>query len=252
MTECELSDADFSKLVGLARVSEANALKMRQQLNNDICWGRRFQNALARSDDIMPVIADSAATFTVFLQSVNRLREAARDIESCLDRMKIESERISPELKSLCDQFALRWEQPLNRWPLRDGTQSSFDQLVANPRAVFDKLVGRLKVNKQGRKAGRPRTHFYLRAFATGVLRTISDAGGRLTFDKNYPDGGTLVPALRILGSYLPAPGPMPVDLPVSILADVCTRSRKGHPGEPDENSHVIDEFIDRFRPLTG
>jgi hypothetical protein len=81
------------------------------------------------------------------------------------------------------------------------------------------------KPRGRGRPSGRSRTVCHL--FVSELLEAVEDAGGRLTFNKAYPDKGTLMPALRLLSECLP-PGVIPKKLPPSRIADICAASRRG------------------------
>jgi hypothetical protein len=82
------------------------------------------------------------------------------------------------------------------------------------------------KSRNRGRPPGRSLVECHL--FVSVLLAAVEHAGGRLTFNKAYPDKGTLMPALRLLSERLP-PGTIPKKkLPPSRIADICAASRRG------------------------
>jgi hypothetical protein len=78
--------------------------------------------------------------------------------------------------------------------------------------------------NRRGRPPGT--AHFELYMFVSYLLEITENVGGRLTFDKNYPDKGSLPRALHLLRPYLPA-GFIPADLPVRTLIQACLDRKK-------------------------
>jgi hypothetical protein len=89
------------------------------------------------------------------------------------------------------------------------------------------KLRGVPLKTRRGRPAGST-THCDLRAIIEELLSAVAEAGGRLRFDKNYPDRGTLTLALRALTPYLPA-GVIPRKLPVRCLSETYAEWRKNN-----------------------
>jgi hypothetical protein len=243
MIKINLSEADFQLLLGMTRVGEANAPKMRENINDLLCWSGQVQEVFRLSHELPLNLLTSMNTMVEYWESVERLREAARDVERSVRTMKIAAEQISPAMVWLFEQLDLLWRQPLDKLPLKGGNAKF------KPRARFDQLLSEMKATGSRRVGRPPSGRVYFRAFSSRVLHAVSSVGGRLTFDKNYLGRGTLVPALRLLASYLPPPGPVPEPVPISILADVFARSRRG---EADENSAIIDDFVDNFRQVTG
>jgi hypothetical protein len=70
-----------------------------------------------------------------------------------------------------------------------------------------------VETNQFKKKRGRPKgREDNLDIFLAFLLIAIENAGGHLTFDKNYPDRGPLVEALRALRPHIPfLPDPVPV-----------------------------------------
>jgi hypothetical protein len=70
------------------------------------------------------------------------------------------------------------------------------------------------------RSIGRPagsRKHGAFRNLVLLLLSAVDELGGALTFSEEYPEAGTLWPAVRVFGPLLP-PGVVPANVPASRL----------------------------------
>jgi hypothetical protein len=65
--------------------------------------------------------------------------------------------------------------------------------------------------------------------FAVLLTAHVENAGGQLTFDKNYPTGGSLIRALELLRPYVP--WLIPQVIPVGTLVAVRRAAKKGFEG---------------------
>jgi hypothetical protein len=82
-----------------------------------------------------------------------------------------------------------------------------------------------------GPQRGRPTVEITspLWLFAVLLVANIENAGGRLTFDKNYPAAGSLVRALELLRPYVP--WLIPQVIPIRTLIAVRRATNKGFEG---------------------
>jgi hypothetical protein len=70
--------------------------------------------------------------------------------------------------------------------------------------------------HRRGRRSGTV-SNLAFREFVHWLLVIVTECGGTLRFDKNYPDKGNLVKALKVFRPYLPA-GVLPIPLPLGTI----------------------------------
>ena len=78
---------------------------------------------------------------------------------------------------------------------------------------------------EERRSVGRPHEISSFFKFVVDLLAVVSDAGGDLSYNKNYPEAGPLVDALHLLRPFLPS-GLVPPTLPVRPLSRACAWCR--------------------------
>lgn len=91
--------------------------------------------------------------------------------------------------------------------------------------------------HKRGRRTGDVKDMAFRELVRLLLVVTVEWCGGKLSFDKNYPDRSTLITALEAIRPHVPA-GAMPKDLPLSTIQRIRTGT-KLYMGYPD-----IDLFI--------
>lgn len=79
----------------------------------------------------------------------------------------------------------------------------------------------------RGREPSEKTSQLWL--FSVLLTMDVENAGGRLTFDKNYPTGGSLVRALELLRPYVP--WLIPQVVPIRTLLAVRRATKKGFEG---------------------
>jgi hypothetical protein len=99
------------------------------------------------------------------------------------------SRGIAPlELKQFAGHFSVIWE-------------AADEPLLDDPLLLSLQTVGVSRA--RGRPSGSIK-HRGQRLVVRGLLDAVSRSGGRLTFDRHYPDNGSLVPALTVIAPLLP------------------------------------------------
>jgi hypothetical protein len=150
--------------------------------------------------------------------ATRRLREASHSFS------KEDLDRISDVLKSEPTNLKAEFDElRLTLWKL------DFIFSTAIRRSMTtDECLGRLGkrgAKKKSRVIGDPALHYIVE----GLLLSANCAEGDLTFDKNFPGGGTLIDALNVLKVYLPA-GTIPNALPLSTIQRIKTNfSNRSH-----------------------
>jgi len=140
---------------------------------------------------------------------LGRLITATREFLAVLEELHRRAQAFGREY------VHVRAEVRAKLWSI-EGADRVLQQYFQNPPLQRPKMA-------RGRPIG-SRKHLACRAFVRDLLTAVDNAGGRLVFNKNYPENGTLLPVLRLLRPHLPQG--VICSPPPRLLAEICATWR--------------------------